>query len=47
MEYHWVKENPGHAVGVLSGLKSLDDYTWGIKRSEMMYQELHRLVSLF
>lgn len=35
-EYHWVKENPGQAVGVLSGLKSLDDYTWGIKKSEMM-----------
>ena len=34
--YHWVKDNPGQAVGVLSGLKSLDDYTWGIKRSEMM-----------
>lgn len=35
-EYHWIKENPGQAVGVLSGLKSLDDYTWGIKKSEMM-----------
>lgn len=35
-EYHWVKDNPGQAVGILSGLKSLDDYTWGIKKSEMM-----------
>jgi replicative DNA helicase len=35
-EYHWIKENPGQAVGILSGLRSLDDYTWGIKKSEMM-----------
>jgi len=35
-DYHYIKNNPGQTSGVLSGFKSLDDYTWGIKKSEMM-----------
>jgi replicative DNA helicase len=34
--YKYTKENPGEIRGFLSGYKELDDYTWGIKNSEML-----------
>ena len=34
--YEYVKNNPDVASGVLSGYRDLDDYTWGIKKSEML-----------
>jgi replicative DNA helicase len=34
--YHYVKENPNQVAGVFSGYRQIDDYTWGIKNSEMM-----------
>lgn len=35
-DYEYTKNNPNQVVGVFSGFKKLDDYTWGIKNSEMM-----------
>ncbi len=35
-DYEYTKNNPNQVVGVFSGFKNLDDYTWGIKNSEMM-----------
>jgi replicative DNA helicase len=35
-DYLFTKENPNNVMGVFSGYKALDDYTWGIKNSEMM-----------
>lgn len=34
--YHYTAENPDEIRGFLSGYKELDDYTWGIKNSEML-----------
>ncbi len=34
--YMWVKENPNQISGVFSGYSQVDEYTWGIKKSEMM-----------
>jgi replicative DNA helicase len=34
--YDYVFENPEQIRGFLSGYKELDDYTWGIKNSEML-----------
>lgn len=34
--YDYVLENPEQIRGFLSGYKELDDYTWGIKNSEML-----------
>ena len=34
--YEYVKNNPNVSSGVLSGYRELDDYTWGIKKSEML-----------
>lgn len=34
--YEFVKNNPGLKQGMLAGFKDLDDYTWGLKNSEMM-----------
>jgi replicative DNA helicase len=34
--YEFVKNNPNLKQGMLSGFVSLDDYTWGLKNSEMM-----------
>ena len=34
--YEYVKNNPDVSSGVLSGYRDLDDYTWGIKKSEML-----------
>jgi replicative DNA helicase len=34
--YHYVRENPNQVAGVFSGYRQIDDYTWGIKNSEMM-----------
>jgi replicative DNA helicase len=34
--YEYVLENPEDIRGFLSGYKELDDYTWGIKNSEML-----------
>jgi len=33
--YEFVKENPDEVMGVLSGYRELDDYTYGLKNSEM------------
>ena len=35
-EYEYTKNNPGSKRGMLSGFRELDDYTWGLKNSEMM-----------
>lgn len=35
-EYDFIKNNPGSTQGLLSGYKEMDDYTWGLKKSEMM-----------
>jgi replicative DNA helicase len=35
-DYHYTRENPDEIRGFLSGYKELDDYTWGIKNSEML-----------
>lgn len=35
-DYLYTKNNPNQVMGVFSGFKGLDDYTWGIKNSEMM-----------
>ena len=35
-DYNYTKNNPNQVMGVFSGFKNLDDYTWGIKNSEMM-----------
>jgi replicative DNA helicase len=35
-DYHYTRNNPNQVMGVFSGFKVLDDYTWGIKNSEMM-----------
>lgn len=35
-DYQYTKNNPNQVMGVFSGFKALDDYTWGIKNSEMM-----------
>lgn len=35
-DYNFTKDNPNQVMGVFSGYKVLDDYTWGIKNSEMM-----------
>lgn len=35
-QYHYTAENPEAIMGFLSGYKELDDYTWGIKNSEML-----------
>ena len=34
--YKYTAENPDQIRGFLSGYKELDDYTWGIKNSEML-----------
>lgn len=34
--YKYVEENPDLISGVLSGYRELDDYTWGIKKQELM-----------
>jgi len=34
--YNYTENNPTQIMGVLSGYKELDNYTWGIKNSEMM-----------
>lgn len=34
--YEYVLENPEEIRGFLSGYKEIDDYTWGIKNSEML-----------
>lgn len=34
--YEYTEKNPDEVMGVLSGFKELDEYTWGIKNSEMM-----------
>lgn len=34
--YNHVVENPEEIKGFLSGYKELDDYTWGVKNSEML-----------
>jgi replicative DNA helicase len=35
-QYKYTAENPEAIMGFLSGYKELDDYTWGIKNSEML-----------
>lgn len=35
-DYRYTAENPDEIKGFLSGYKSLDDYTWGVKNSEML-----------
>lgn len=35
-DYIYTKNNPNQVMGVFSGFKNLDEYTWGIKNSEMM-----------
>lgn len=35
-QYQYTSENPEAIMGFLSGYKDLDDYTWGIKNSEML-----------
>lgn len=35
-QYIYTSENPEAIMGFLSGYKELDDYTWGIKNSEML-----------
>jgi replicative DNA helicase len=35
-DYKYTMENPDEIRGFLSGYKELDDYTWGIKNSEML-----------
>jgi replicative DNA helicase len=35
-DYIFTEKNPDAAAGVLSGFRELDDYTFGIKKSEMM-----------
>lgn len=35
-DYNYTRDNPGRVMGVFSGYQHLDDYTWGIKNSEMM-----------
>jgi len=34
--YQYTAENPDQILGFLSGYKELDDYTWGVKNSEML-----------
>lgn len=34
--YEHVRLNPNQVAGVFSGYRQIDDYTWGIKNSEMM-----------
>ena len=34
--YKHTEANPGQVMGILSGYSELDEYTWGIKNSEMM-----------
>lgn len=35
-DYRYTAENPDKIKGFLSGYKELDDYTWGVKNSEML-----------
>lgn len=35
-DYHYTVENPDEIMGFLSGYKELDEYTWGVKNSEML-----------
>ena len=35
-QYKYTSENPNEIMGFLSGYKTLDDYTWGVKNSEML-----------
>lgn len=35
-KYKYIEENPDQVMGVFSGYRELDEYTWGIKNSEMM-----------
>lgn len=35
-EYQFTKDNPEVRMGLMSGFKDLDDYTWGLKKSELM-----------
>ena len=35
-DYKYTMENPEEIRGFLSGYKELDDYTWGVKNSEML-----------
>ena len=34
--YEYTSEHPDEIMGFLSGYKQLDDYTWGVKNSEML-----------
>jgi len=35
-QYRYTAENPDQIMGFLSGYRDLDDYTWGVKNSEML-----------
>ena len=35
-DYEYTSENPDQIRGFLSGYRELDDYTWGVKNSEML-----------
>ncbi len=35
-QYRYTVENPEQIMGFLSGYQELDDYTWGVKNSEML-----------
>ena len=35
-QYKYTAENPDQIMGFLSGYQELDDYTWGVKNSEML-----------
>ncbi len=35
-DYEYTRNNPNQVMGVFSGYKELDEYTWGIKNSEML-----------
>lgn len=35
-DYNYTRDNPNKVMGVFSGYEHLDNYTWGIKNSEMM-----------
>ena len=35
-DYRFTEENPEQVMGLLSGFKDVDEYTWGVKNSEML-----------
>ena len=35
-DYEFTKNNPTQVMGLLSGYTEIDDYTWGVKNSEML-----------